>query len=83
MRPRPLTTVTGDSFSRWLSDGDLAAKASYTVPEVARLLSVSRRTVYRMIARGDLTAFHVSYRRDAGYRIPRSELESIHRSGWV
>jgi excisionase family DNA binding protein len=43
-----------------------------TVPEAAALLRLSRATIYRMLARGDLP----SVKQGAARRIPRTALEA-------
>ena len=44
----------------WLAAGGLAVKATYRVDEVARLLSIGERTVYKMISRGQITPIDVA-----------------------
>ena len=43
----------------WLAAGGLAVKATYRVDEVARLLAIGERTVYKMISRGQITPIDV------------------------
>ncbi len=44
-----------------------------TVPEFARTLRLSRRTIYRAVARGEIAAFRLNPH--GALRIPSSELE--------
>ncbi len=47
-----------------------------TVKKVAEILAVHKRTVYRLIDRGDLVAFNVS---EKALRIPEDSLEAYRR----
>ncbi len=53
----------------------VATKQFETVPEFARTLRVSRRTVYRAVARGDIAALRLNP--NGALRIPSSELERL------
>jgi excisionase family DNA binding protein len=47
----------------------------YTVQEVAARLRLSRKTVYRLVERGEIRAIKIG----DNYRIPREALEAIIR----
>ncbi len=49
----------------------------YTVQEVADRMRVSRKTIYRMVERGDIQAVRLG---DV-YRIPRGSFEELLRGG--
>ena len=51
------------------------ARLAYPINESARMLGVSRRTVYQLLARGELRAVRVGARQ----RIPAAELARITR----
>lgn len=55
----------------------LSGKLLLTVPEVARALGLSTRTIYKLIEQGKLKKVHPTPRRS---RIPRESLEAFLRS---
>lgn len=61
-------------LSAWLAAAGLAIKGSYRVDEVARLLGLAERTIYDLIARGDIEAWRPSpipgHRPKCATRIP-------------
>lgn len=69
--PRPDPAITPE-LTTWLAGAGLAVKGSYRIDELMLLLTVSRRTVYRMIEDGTLDALHVErgVRRYSPTRIP-------------
>lgn len=52
----------------------MAERAAYTVLELAKLVGVSKQTIYRRIEAGKIKSFEL-----AGTRIPASELPRILR----
>ncbi|MBV5274419.1 MAG: helix-turn-helix domain-containing protein [Lamprocystis purpurea] len=68
--PRPDPTITPE-LTTWLAAAGLAVKGSYRVDELAVLLQVSRRCIYRMIDRGELDGITLRDRqRHTPTRIP-------------
>lgn len=55
-----------------MSKPDQSLKRNLRIDEVASILNASRRTVYRLVAEGDLQAFKVRN----SLRIPREDLEA-------
>jgi len=67
------TPNQADQFDAHLALHGIARKASYSVPEAARVLGVSEATIYRMLDRGDLAlAIHLSHTRRPTYTSLRS-----------
>lgn len=62
------------------SDGNLE-DTYYTLEEVAKILRVSQRTVYRWIKEGHLTAIQVMKR--GGHRILKRELDKFYAKSAV
>lgn len=48
----------------------------YTIPEIADILRVGERTVYRMVERGELKAYKISRK---AVRISRKDLDAFLR----
>jgi excisionase family DNA binding protein len=48
-------------------------RLAFSIPEVARLLAVSERTIYRQVAAGEIRALSVGYRKV----IPVVEIERL------
>ncbi len=57
----------------------LPHRAAHPINEAAELLAVDRRTVYRLIARGELRAVRIGARQ----RIPAAEIDRITRPAEV
>ncbi len=62
-------------MSRMSTPNPLPRRMAHPINEAAELLAVDRRTVYRMLARGELRAVRVGARQ----RIPADELARLTR----
>ena len=64
-----------DTLSHMNAHFSISARLAYPIDETAALLGVSRRTVYELIARGELRPVRIGARQ----RIPADELARITR----
>lgn len=74
-----LTVACSDTLGRMDSQHNTPMRLAYPINESAHLLGVSRRTVYQLLARGELRAVRIGDRQ----RIPADELARLTRPAEV